>query len=160
MRVGLGFDVHELVDNRPLMMGGVPIPFKKGLRGHSDADVLLHAIMDALLGAMALGDIGTHFPDTDPKYKGADSMLLLEHVYQTVVAHQYHVVNLDCTIMAQQPKMNPHLPSMRQKIADCLQVSVNCVSIKATTTEHLGFIGREEGIAAQAIVLLLAQTSP
>ncbi len=154
MRIGLGFDVHELVENRPLIIGGVQIPFTKGLLGHSDADVLLHAIMDALLGALALGDIGTHFPDTDTQYKDVNSMVLLEQVYQTIQAQQYQVVNLDCTILAQQPKMKPYIPLMRQKIADCLKVPINCVSVKATTTEHLGFVGREEGIAAQTVVLL------
>ena len=154
MRIGLGFDVHEFIENRILIIGGVQIPYIKGLKGHSDADVLLHAIMDALLGALALGDLGTHFPETDPSYKGVKSLILLEQVFRMIQDRQFELVNLDSIIIAQHPKMNPHIPQMRQKLANCLQTEIDCISIKATTTEHLGFVGREEGIAAQAVVLL------
>jgi len=154
MRIGQGFDVHRLVEGRKLILGGVEIPFKQGLLGHSDADVLLHAIMDALLGALSLGDIGQHFPDTDPAYSGADSMRLLAGVWELVVAQGYRLGNLDCSILAEQPKMKPHIPAMTTKIATALAASGTQVSIKATTTEKLGFVGREEGIAAQAVVLL------
>lgn len=154
MRIGSGFDVHELVENRPLIIGGVQIPFEKGLKGHSDADVLTHALMDALLGALALGDLGSHFPDTDPKYEGANSLQLLKQVVQSVHDHGHRVINADCTILAQRPKMAPHLNQMRQNLAELLQVTLDCVSIKATTTEKLGFVGREEGIAAQVVILL------
>ncbi len=154
MRIGLGFDVHEFIENRILIIGGVQIPYSKGLKGHSDADVLLHAIMDAFLGALALGDLGTHFPDTDPSYKGVNSLILLEQVFKMIQERQFELVNLDSIIIAQHPKMNPHIPQMRQKLANCLQTEIDCISIKATTTEHLGFVGREEGIAAQAVVLL------
>ncbi len=154
IRIGIGFDVHALTNDRPLIIGGVTIPFEKGLKGHSDADVLLHAIADALLGALALGDLGTHFPDTDTKYKNIDSMILLGKVYQLIRDRQFQLINLDCTIMAQAPKMKPHILTMRQRIADCLKSDINYISVKATTTEGLGFVGRREGIAAQAIVLL------
>ncbi|MBF0278253.1 MAG: 2-C-methyl-D-erythritol 2,4-cyclodiphosphate synthase [SAR324 cluster bacterium] len=157
MRIGIGFDVHEFAESRPLIIGGVRIPYDRGLQGHSDADVLLHAIMDALLGALALGDLGAHFPDTDPGFQGIDSLQLLGTVYEKLRERQFRVVNLDSVIIAQNPKMNPHIQIMRQKIADCLQVETDCISVKATTTEHLGFTGREEGIAAQAVVLLRKQ---
>jgi len=154
-RVGTGFDVHQLVDGRALVMGGVTIPYERGLLGHSDADVLLHAIADALLGAVALGDIGKHFPDNDPAYKGADSRVLLRSVVARVRETGYAVGNIDATIIAQAPKMAPHIAQMRANIAQDCGVAVECVSVKATTTEQLGFTGRGEGIAAQASVLLL-----
>jgi len=156
MRIGTGFDVHQLVAGRPLVMGGVTIPFELGLLGHSDADVLLHAIADALLGAAALGDIGKHFPDTDIAYKGADSRALLRSVIQRVREAGWCVGNVDATIIAQAPKMAPHIASMRANIAADCGVPVDCISIKATTTERLGFTGRGEGIAAQASALLTA----
>lgn len=154
MRIGMGFDVHQLVENRALIIGGVTIPFEKGLAGHSDADVLLHAITDALLGGLALGDIGSHFPDTDPTYKGADSTVLLATAYQKILDKNYVMGNLDCTICAQAPKMKPFILQMRQNISECLKTDIETISVKATTTEHLGFVGRGEGIAAQAVVLL------
>ena len=154
MRIGQGFDVHALVVGRKLIIGGVDIPYHLGLLGHSDADVLLHAICDALLGACALGDIGRHFPDSDPRYKGIDSRELMRHVMQLVTAQGYRVVNLDATIIAQAPKMAPHIPMMVAHIAADLGVDVALVNVKATTTEKLGFTGRGEGIAAQAICLL------
>ena len=154
MRIGQGFDVHALVAGRKLIMGGVEIPYHLGLLGHSDADVLLHAICDALLGACALGDIGRHFPDSDPRYKGIDSRELLRHVAHLVGEKGYRVVNLDATIIAQAPKMAPHIPSMAANVAADLDVQVDTINIKATTTEQLGFTGRGEGIAAQAICLL------
>jgi len=154
VRIGQGYDVHRLVENRPLIIGGVTIPYELGLAGHSDADVLLHAICDALLGAAALGDIGKHFPDTDEKYAGADSRKLLRGVANLINEAGYKVVNLDCTIIAQQPKMAPHITTMVQNISADLSVEVGQVSVKATTTEQLGFEGKGEGIAAQAIVLL------
>ena len=154
MRVGLGYDVHQLVENRKLILGGVEIPFEKGLLGHSDADVLVHALMDAMFGAMGMGDIGQHFPDTDPQYKGANSMKLLEACRDKIAEKGYGVYNLDVTICAQAPKMAPHLLNMRQNIADTLGIDISMVNIKATTTEHLGFEGREEGISAQAVALL------
>lgn len=153
-RIGTGFDVHQLVAGRPLIMGGVTIPHEKGLLGHSDADVLLHAIADALLGAAALGDIGKHFPDTDSAYEGADSRVLLRSVVRRVLAAGWHVGNIDSTIIAQAPKMAPHIALMRANIADDCNIAVDSVSVKATTTEQLGFTGRGEGIAAQASVLL------
>jgi 2-C-methyl-D-erythritol 2,4-cyclodiphosphate synthase len=152
MRIGQGFDVHALVAGRKLVIGGVTIPYEKGLEGHSDADVLLHAICDALLGAAALGDIGRHFPDADPAYKDADSRMLLREVRKRVSS--YRIVNIDATILAQAPRMAPHVPRMIANIAADLGIAPGAVNIKATTTEHLGFIGRVEGIAAQAIVLL------
>lgn len=153
-RIGTGFDVHQLVAGRPLIMGGVTIPYERGLLGHSDADVLLHAIADALLGAAALGDIGKHFPDTDSAYKGADSRVLLRSVVVRVREAGWQVGNIDSTIIAQMPKMAPHIAQMRTNIAADCGVSVDCVSVKATTTEKLGFTGRGEGIAAQASALL------
>lgn len=154
MRIGQGFDVHALVPGRKLIMGGVEIPHHLGLLGHSDADVLLHAICDALLGACALGDIGRHFPDTDARYQGIDSRALLRHVMRLVAAQGYRLVNLDATIIAQAPKMALHIPAMVAHIAADLEVTADAVNIKATTTEHLGFSGRGEGIAAQAVCLL------
>jgi 2-C-methyl-D-erythritol 2,4-cyclodiphosphate synthase len=154
LRVGQGFDVHALVAGRKLMIGGVDIPYEKGLEGHSDADVLLHAITDALLGAAGLGDIGRHFPDTDPKYRGADSRLLLREAANKVRAAGYAVGNVDCTIIAQAPKMAPHIPAMVERIASDIGVRASEVNVKAKTTEHLGFAGRGEGIAAEAVVLL------
>ena len=154
MRIGQGFDVHALVPGRKLIMGGVEIPYHLGLLGHSDADVLLHAICDALLGACALGDIGRHFPDTDARYQGIDSRALLRHVMRLVAAQGYCLANLDATIIAQAPKMAPHIPAMAAHIAADLEVTADAVNIKATTTEHLGFSGRGEGIAAQAVCLL------
>jgi 2-C-methyl-D-erythritol 2,4-cyclodiphosphate synthase len=157
MRVGQGFDVHQLVAGRKLVIGGVEIPHDKGLLGHSDADVLLHAICDALLGAAALGDIGRHFPDGDPKYKGIDSRQLLRHVGGLVVEKRWRVENIDATIIAEAPRMAPHIPKMVANIAADLGIDAGCVNVKATTTEKLGFIGRGEGIAAQAICLLRAE---
>ena len=154
MRVGQGFDVHALVGGRKLVIGGVQIPYAKGLEGHSDADVLLHAICDALLGAAALGDIGRHFPDTDPQYSEIDSRMLLRDVARKLAGAKYRVVNVDATIVAQAPRMAPHIARMTGNIAEDLGVAPACVNIKATTTEELGFIGREEGIAAQAIALI------
>lgn len=153
-RVGNGFDVHALVEGRPLILGGVEIPFEKGLDGHSDADVLIHALMDALLGAAALGDIGGHFPDTDSAYKGADSVKLLKHVRQLIAEEFYKISNVDITVMAQRPKIKPYIEQMREILADALEIEISRVSIKGTTTERLGFVGREEGIAAQATCLL------
>jgi 2-C-methyl-D-erythritol 2,4-cyclodiphosphate synthase len=153
-RIGQGFDVHQLVEGRPLIIGGIKIPYEKGLLGHSDADVLLHTIADACLGAIGAGDIGKHFPDTDPAFKDADSAKLLEHVYSIVKNKGYELVNADCTIIAQRPKMAPYIEEMRQRIADILQSLPDQINVKATTTEHLGFTGRGEGIAAQAVVLL------
>jgi 2-C-methyl-D-erythritol 2,4-cyclodiphosphate synthase len=152
-RTGIGFDVHALATDRPLIIGGVKIPHPKGLLGHSDADVLVHAVMDAILGALALGDIGQHFPDTDPKYQGADSLELLSHVQLLAEEKGFVCSNLDSIIMAEKPKMSPHLLEMRENIAAVLKLKIDQVSIKATTTERLGLVGREEGIAAQAIVL-------
>ena len=154
IRIGHGYDVHKLTENRKLIIGGVEIPFEKGLLGHSDADVLLHAICDALLGAAALGDIGKHFPDTDPKYKGISSIKLLEYVNGFIADEGYTLGNCDVTIMAQKPKMLPHINQMRENIAKALNVPVGAVNVKATTTEKLGFVGREEGIAAEAVCIL------
>ena len=154
MRVGLGYDVHKLVEGRNLILGGVQIPYEKGLLGHSDADVLLHAIMDALLGAAALGDIGKHFPDTDPKYKGISSIKLLEYVRELIDDELYVVGNVDATIIAQRPKMAPYIEQMRKNVADALAIEVSQVNIKATTEEGLGFTGSGEGISAQAIASL------
>ena len=155
MRIGEGFDVHALVAGRALIIGGVTIPFEKGLAGHSDADVLLHAICDALLGAAALGDIGRHFPDTDPRYAGADSRVLLRAVAKKVVAAGYVVGNVDATIIAQRPKMASHIAAMVANIATDLEIDPGKVNVKAKTTEELGFAGRGEGIAAKAVALLL-----
>jgi 2-C-methyl-D-erythritol 2,4-cyclodiphosphate synthase len=154
MRIGQGFDVHALVAGGPLVLGGVTIPWERGLEGHSDADVLLHAIADALLGALALGDLGRHFPDTDPRWRGADSRVLLRHVRTLMVADRWIVANVDATVIAQAPRLAPHVDAMRANIAADLQCDVGRVSVKATTTERLGFTGRGEGIAAQAVVLL------
>ena len=154
MRIGQGFDVHAFAEGRKLIIGGVHIPYERGLLGHSDADVLLHAICDALLGAAALGDIGKHFPDTDPHYRGADSRALLRHVAGLMRKHGYQVNNVDATIIAQTPKMAPHIAAMIENIAMDLGISADRVNVKATTTEKLGFTGREEGIAAQAVCLL------
>ena len=155
MRIGHGYDVHRLVPDRPLILGGVRIPYTLGLLGHSDADVLLHAICDALLGAAALGDIGKHFPDNDPKYKNIDSKLLLRHCNELLLENGYRVGNIDSIIVAQKPKVGPYIPQMRECIASILGIEPGQVSVKATTTEHLGFEGREEGISAHAIALLL-----
>jgi 2-C-methyl-D-erythritol 2,4-cyclodiphosphate synthase len=155
VKIGQGFDVHAFAQGRKLIIGGVHIPYERGLLGHSDADVLLHAICDALLGAAALGDIGKHFPDTDASYQGADSRVLLRHVVGLVKARGYRVANVDATIIAQAPKMAPHIPTMVTNIAADLDIAAACVNVKATTTEHLGFTGRGEGIAAQAICLLV-----
>lgn len=154
MRIGMGYDVHKLVPNRDLILGGVKIPHELGLLGHSDADVLLHSIMDALLGAAVLGDIGKHFPDTDPAYKGADSVKLLEHVGRLIREAGYSIENIDATIIAQRPKMRPHIDTMRRNIKEALGIELDQINVKATTEEGLGFTGSEEGISAQAICLL------
>lgn len=154
MRIGTGYDVHRLVENRALILGGVAIPYEKGLLGHSDADVLLHAIMDALLGAAALGDIGKHFPDKDPEYAGISSVLLLKKVAELLNEEHYLVGNIDATIIAQQPKLAPYIQEMRENVAEALGISLNQINIKATTEEGLGFTGSGEGIAAQAVCLL------
>lgn len=154
MRVGMGYDVHKLVEGRDLILGGVKIPHTLGLLGHSDADVLLHAIMDALLGAAALGDIGKHFPDTDPQYKGISSIKLLEHVRDLISEKGYMVENIDATIIAQKPKMRPYIEQMEQNIADALGIDVSQINVKATTEEGLGFTGTEEGVSSQAICTL------
>ena len=154
MRIGMGYDVHRLVENRDLILGGVKIPHKTGLLGHSDADVLLHAIADALLGAAALGDIGRHFPDTDEKYKGADSLKLLGKVAELIGEKGYSVGNVDATIVAEKPKLAPYIDEMRKNIANVLNVSVDNVNVKATTEEKLGFTGSEEGIGAYAVALI------
>ena len=154
MRVGMGYDVHKLVEGRDLIIGGVRIPHTLGLLGHSDADVLLHAIMDALLGAAGLGDIGKHFPDTDPQYKGISSMKLLSHVAELIRERGYVVENIDATIIAQKPKMRPHIPQMEENIAGALGISTDQVNVKATTEEGLGFTGTEEGISSRAICAL------
>ena len=154
MRIGHGYDVHKLVEGRKLIVGGVDIPYELGLLGHSDADVLLHAISDAILGAAALGDIGGMFPDTDEKWKGADSLVLLEAVVKRVNDKGYVIENIDSTLIAQQPKMKPHILSMRKNIANACGIDVSQVSVKATTEEQLGFTGRKEGISAHAVVLL------
>ena len=156
MRIGMGYDVHRLTEDRKLIIGGVEIPYEKGLLGHSDADVLLHAIMDALLGAAALGDIGKHFPDTDPAYKGISSMELLRKVGELLEEHSFLIENIDATIIAQAPKMRPHIDTMRKNIAQALQIEVDQVNVKATTEEGLGFTGSGEGISAQSITLLTA----
>ncbi|MDG4657841.1 2-C-methyl-D-erythritol 2,4-cyclodiphosphate synthase [Ectobacillus antri] len=153
-RIGQGFDVHAFAEGRPLILGGITIPYEKGLLGHSDADVLLHTIADACLGAVAEGDIGKHFPDTDQAFKDADSAVLLERVWDIVTEKGYELVNIDCTIIAQKPKMAPYIGDMRKRISELLQTSIENVNVKATTTEKLGFTGREEGIASQAVVLL------
>ncbi len=154
MRVGQGFDVHAFAEGRKLVLGGVDIPYERGLAGHSDADVLIHALCDALLGAAALGDIGMHFPDTDPAYKGADSRVLLREVARKLAADGWRIVNVDTTIVAQAPRLAPHGPAMLANLAADLGLALSAVSVKATTTEKLGFTGRGEGIAAQAIALI------
>lgn len=153
-RIGQGYDIHELVPERPLIIGGVRIPYERGLLGHSDADVLLHAVIDALLGAAALGDIGRHFPDTDPQFSGADSRTLLRETLNRVQAAGYTVVNLDSTVIAQAPRLTPHIDMMCANLAADLDVPLDCVNVKAKTNEKLGFLGRGEGISAEAVVLL------
>ena len=160
MRIGQGFDVHALVTGRALIIGGVTIAFEKGLDGHSDADVLLHAVCDALLGAAALGDIGRHFPDTDARYKGADSRVLLREVAKLLGDNGFQVINLDSTIIAQAPRMAPHIPAMVANIADDLGIEPGKINVKAKTTERLGFTGRGEGIAAEAIALVEWRRAP
>ncbi len=155
MRIGHGYDVHKLVENRPLILGGVSIPHNLGLLGHSDADVLVHAVMDALLGAAALGDIGLHFPDTDVRFKGADSLLLLSEVCTMLRNANYEIGNIDATILAQKPKLRPYISRMTQNIASICKIDISQVNIKATTEEGLGFTGLEQGIAAHAVVLIL-----
>ena len=154
MRIGHGYDVHKLVENRLLILGGVNIPYEKGLLGHSDADVLLHAISDSLLGAAAMGDIGKLFPDNDPQYKGADSLVLLKEVYTRVREKGYHLVNLDATVLAQRPKLRPYIDTMRENIAEALGVDAELISVKATTEEGLGFTGEGKGIAAHCVCLI------
>ncbi|ARQ08010.1 2C-methyl-D-erythritol 2,4-cyclodiphosphate synthase [Macrococcoides canis] len=155
MRIGYGYDVHQLVEGRPLIIGGIELVHDKGLLGHSDADVLLHAITDAILGAVSLGDIGKFFPDDDPKYKGADSKILLKDAYQHVLELGYEIGNLDATIIAEKPKFRPHIDAMRESIANVLNTDIFNVNVKATTNEKMGYLGRQEGIQAQAVVLLL-----
>ena len=155
MRIGYGFDVHRLVEGRELWIGGVRIDYDKGLLGHSDADVAIHALCDALLGAASLRDIGYHFPDSDPRYKGIDSRVLLRNVMQLLNSKGYRLGNCDITICAEQPKMNPHIPAMQEQLAKCMQCSIDQVSIKATTTERLGYTGRGEGIAAHAVAIIV-----
>ena len=154
-RTGIGFDVHAFADDRKLIIGGVDIPFEKGLAGHSDADVLLHAITDALLGSLALGDLGKHFPDTDQKYKDADSKILLKHSYNLIKENGYKIGNIDAVVSAQKPKLSPYIDEMRNVISNLLDTEIENVSVKATTTEKLGFVGREEGVAAFSTVLVL-----
>ena len=158
-RIGQGYDVHKLTENRKLIIGGVDIPYEKGLLGHSDADVLLHAISDAILGAAALGDIGCLFPDNDEKYKGADSLVLLKEVVRVLNENGYEIVNIDSTIVAQKPKMKPHVPLMRRNIASACGIDENFVSIKATTEEGMGFTGTGDGISAQAVCLIRSKES-
>ncbi|WP_060203368.1 2-C-methyl-D-erythritol 2,4-cyclodiphosphate synthase [Sporosarcina koreensis] len=155
IRIGQGFDVHQFEEGRPLIIGGITIPHDKGLTGHSDADVLLHTVTDAALGAIGEGDIGRHFPDTDDAFKDADSAVLLQKVWEIVESKGYRLGNVDCTIMAQRPKMAPHIETIRARIAELLKADVSQVNVKATTTEKLGFVGREEGIASMATILLL-----
>lgn len=158
VRIGQGFDIHQLVEDRPLIIGGIEIPFHKGLYGHSDADVLLHTIADAVLGALALGDIGKYFPDTDPRYKDANSAQLLQEVWNMVIDRGYQLGNLDATILAQKPKMAPYIPLMRKNIAEILKTEESRISIKATTMEKLGPIGKGQGIAAMSVILLTKRT--
>ncbi|MDQ1235786.1 2-C-methyl-D-erythritol 2,4-cyclodiphosphate synthase [Paenibacillus sp. SORGH_AS306] len=158
IRIGQGFDVHQLVEGRDCIIGGVTLPYEKGLLGHSDADVLLHAITDAVLGALAMGDIGKHFPDTDPEFKDADSLKLLNHVWVLIRERGYRLGNIDATIIAQKPKMAPYIPQMVEIIAKALEAEIDQVNVKATTTEQLGFAGRGEGIAAQAVVCLIKES--
>src|SRR5690554_6933867 len=154
IRIGQGFDVHKFAEGRKLIIGGVEIPYEKGLLGHSDADVLLHAITDAILGALSMKDIGTHFPDNDPKYKDADSLVLLNEVWQKAKEQGYKLINMDCTIIAQKPKMAPFIDAIRKRISGILEADEGQINVKATTTEGLGFTGRSEGIASMAVVLL------
>lgn len=154
MRIGLGYDVHKLVPDRKLWLGGIEVPHTKGLLGHSDADVLIHAICDALLGAAAMGDIGKHFPDKDPQYKGIDSKILLRKCGELLAQQGYHIANIDSIVVAQQPKIGPFIPQMRETLAQTLNIKVGQISVKATTTEWLGFEGREEGISAHAVALI------
>ena len=154
MRIGHGYDVHRLTEGRDLIIGGVKIPYEKGLLGHSDADVLTHAVMDALLGAAALGDIGKHFPDTDPTFKGADSLMLAAHVANLLATNGYRIGNIDATVIAQAPKLSPHFPAMRQNLARALCIRADQINVKATTEEHLGFTGQGLGIAAHAVCLI------
>ncbi len=154
MRIGHGYDVHRLVEDRKLIIGGVDIPYEKGLLGHSDADVLLHAVSDALLGAAALGDIGKHFPDTDPAFKGADSRVLLRHVIALIKEKGYNVGNIDCTVIAQKPKLKDYIDTMRKNIADDCDVDITCINVKATTEEKLGFTGDGSGISAHAVCII------
>lgn len=153
-RIGHGYDVHKLSENRRLILGGVTIPHDKGLDGHSDADVLVHAVIDSLLGAAALGDIGSHFPDSDPAYKDADSLFLLRSITRLLWQNDFTVINIDATIIAQSPKLRPYIDQMRENLASVLQIDTDCVSIKATTEEHLGFTGRMEGISAHCVSLI------
>lgn len=155
IRIGQGYDVHQLVEGRPLILGGIEIPHHKGLLGHSDADVLLHTITDAALGAIAGGDIGKHFPDTDPEFKDADSRKLMTHIWQYVKEQGYELGNVDCTVIAQKPKLAPYIEQLRESIAGLLEADVSQVNVKATTNEKLGYLGREEGIAALAVILLV-----
>ncbi|HHY20744.1 MAG TPA: 2-C-methyl-D-erythritol 2,4-cyclodiphosphate synthase [Bacilli bacterium] len=155
IRIGQGFDVHQLVEGRPLIIGGIEIEFERGLLGHSDADVLLHTVTDAALGAIGEGDIGRHFPDTDEAYKDADSAVLLQEAWKLVKEKGYRLGNIDCVIMVQRPKMAPHIPAIQKRIAELLEADISQVNVKATTMEKLGFVGREEGIAAQAVILLV-----
>lgn len=157
LRIGYGYDVHQLAEGEDLVVGGLVVPHTKGSVGHSDADVLLHVICDALLGALALGDIGTHFPDTDPAYKGIDSKILLRETWAMVKARGWQLANVDSTVCLQRPKLKPHIPAMRQCIAELLEADVDQIGIKATTTEKLGFVGLEQGISAHAVVLLESQ---
>jgi 2-C-methyl-D-erythritol 2,4-cyclodiphosphate synthase len=159
LRIGFGYDVHAFTDGRKLIIGGIEIPYEKGLAGHSDADVLLHAIADALLGALSLGDIGQHFPDTDPKYKDADSKILLSEVYKLIINKGYILGNLDAVVALQKPKLAPHINYMKVTIARILHCNPDQISIKATTTEKLGFIGREEGVEATAVVLVIKESA-
>ena len=154
MRIGHGYDVHRLVEGRELVLGGVKIPYEKGLLGHSDADVLTHALMDALLGACALGDIGKLFPDSDAEYKGADSVELLKKVCSLIYSKGYRISNVDCTVLAQRPKLAPHIPQMRENLSNAMDIAADCVSVKATTEEGLGFTGEGLGIAAHAVALI------
>ncbi|MFQ3580612.1 MAG: 2-C-methyl-D-erythritol 2,4-cyclodiphosphate synthase [Chloracidobacterium sp.] len=159
-RVGTGYDIHRLVEGRPLILGGVTIPYERGLLGHSDADALAHAITDALLGALALGDIGSHFPDTDPRWANADSLALLRHVVTLVAAQGFEIGNLDASIIAERPKLGPHIPAMRERLATNLQLDPSAVSIKAKTNEGFDAVGRREAIAVQAVVLLCQRAIP
>ena len=157
IRIGQGYDVHQLVEGRPLILGGIEIPHHKGLLGHSDADVLLHTITDAALGAIGGGDIGKHFPDTDPEFKDADSRKLMTHIWQYVKEQGYELGNVDCTVIAQKPKLAPYIEQLRESIAGLLEADISQVNVKATTNEKLGYLGREEGIAALAVILLVEQ---